>query len=87
MKRAMLFLTLTLGGACRATTPAPAVETVGTLAPSYHSIAVAAVHAGTDLSTSMQAVDTDDAPVAAAGEAVEAPDVAPKGGIVLGAAR
>jgi hypothetical protein len=86
MKISMLLLTLSLG-ACHATTPTPAVETVGTLAPSYASIAVAPVHAGTDLSTSMQAVDTDDAPVSVSGEAVEAPDVAPKGGLVLGAAR
>jgi hypothetical protein len=87
MRFAILILVFTLNACATVVAPQAAPETVGALVPSYHSIAVAAVHPGTDLSTSMQAVDTDDAPVSVSGEAVEAPDVAPKGGLVLGAVR
>lgn len=87
MKTAMLFLALSLG-ACRATTPAPVVETVGSLSPSYRSIAVAPVAPTTDLSIAYQAVsDDDEVATAAAPVAVEAPDVAPKAGLVMGSVR
>lgn len=83
----VLFLGLSLNACATAPRP-PEVETVGALSASYHSIAVAPVHAGTDLSAGFQAVDTDETPVVAgAGEAVEAPEVAAKGGLMLGAAR
>lgn len=89
MKTAMLFL-LALGlNACAATAPTRVeVETPGTLAPSYASIATAPIHAGTDLSGGFAAVDSDDAPVAAAvgGEDVT-PDVSAKGGLTMGSVR
>jgi hypothetical protein len=76
-------------GACATAAPrAVEVETVGALAPSYRSIATAPVAKSTDLSVGFQAVDTDEGPaVAAGGEAVEAPEVAPKAGLVMGGVR
>jgi len=90
MKFALLFLASMSIGAC-ATAPRPpvAVESVGTLAPSYHSIAVAPVHAGTDLSPGgFVAADDDETPVTVGtGEVIEAPEVAVKGGLVMGGVR
>jgi hypothetical protein len=88
MLRAVLF-SLVLAAGCATAAPPAAVETVGTLAPSYHSIATAPVHATTDLSPGVQAVSTDDdAPVSVgSGEAVEAPELAPKAGLVMGGVR
>lgn len=85
-----LLVSLALG-ACHATAPVVAQpETVGTLAPAYASVMSAPVAPSTDLSRgSFVASDADDdgpAVVAGAGEAV-APDVAPKGGLVMGAVR
>jgi hypothetical protein len=77
----------------------PEVESVGTLAASYHSIAVQAVHADTDLSGGFQAVEGDDdagevATTVSRVNAPESPDgselpaVAPKDdGIKMGGAR
>lgn len=90
MARRLALLTTLLLGACRATVPAAAeVETVGALAPSYNSIATAPVHATTDLSPGVQAVSTDeDAPMSVgSGEAVEAPELAPKAALVMGGVR
>ena len=67
-----------------------APETVGNLAASYHSIAVAPVHASTDLTPAFGAVDTDEAPVTVAApiEKAEAPEIAPKtDGITTGTVR
>jgi hypothetical protein len=91
--RTLAVLTTLLLGACRATVPAaPAeVENVGALAPSYHSIATAPVHATTDLSGGFQAVDSDETPAVADGGSADgdvAPDVVSKdGGLRAGAAR
>src|SRR6185437_10478628 len=77
----------------------PEVESVGTLAASYHSIAVQAVHADTDLSGGFQAVEGDDdagevATTVSRVDAPESPDgselpeVAPKtDGVSVGEAR
>jgi len=77
----------------------PEVESVGTLAASYHSIAVQAVHADTDLSGGFQAVEGDDdaGEVATTGSRVNTPEspdgselpaVAPKDdGVKLGEVR
>ena len=78
---------------CRAAVPTPAAEpeTVGQLSASYHSIAVAPVHASTDLTPSFEAVDTDEAApvtVGAPTEKVEAPEIAPKtDGVTVGTVR
>jgi hypothetical protein len=78
-------------GACATAAPrAVEVETVGTLAPSYRSIATAPVAKSTDLSIAYQAVSGDDdgPAVAAGGETVEAPEVVAKGGgLVAGGVR
>lgn len=75
-------------GCATAPRPAAELETVGQLAPSYRSIAVAPVHAATELAVGYQAVSADDDVAAApAPEAVEAPDVTPKAGLVMGAVR
>jgi hypothetical protein len=86
---AIALLALSLLPAACATAPRPPapVETVGSLSPSYRSIATAPVHAGTDLATNFQAVDSDDAPVTVGAGEAAAPDVVAKGGLVLGAAR
>lgn len=66
-------------------------ETVGQLSASYHSVAVAPVHAATDLTPAFGAVDSDeDAPVTVVApvEKVEAPEIAPKtDGVTTGSAR
>jgi hypothetical protein len=75
-------------GACQATAPRVEVETVGTLAPSYRSIATAPVAASTDLSRgSFVASDDDDAPVAVGAGEVSPPDVVTKTGLVMGGVR
>lgn len=80
MLKSLILVSLLVVG-CQATAPAaPPVETVGSLTASYRSIAVAPVHAGTDLSVAYQAVSADDdgpAVAAGGGEAV-APDVTAK---------
>lgn len=88
--RVLALATSLLLGACRATVPAAVeVETVGALAPSYHSVAVAPVHKSTDLGIAYQAAGDDDdvAAAAPAPELVETPDVAPKAGFVMGTVR
>jgi hypothetical protein len=85
-KRIRVALTLgVLAGMMGCATAQPVAttsETVGQLSASYHSIAVAPVHADTDLTPAFGAVDTDDdapAPtVTKPAEVVEAPEIAPK---------
>jgi hypothetical protein len=95
MNRQNIVFALFLGSAsigCATSTRTAVVEpeTVGQLAPSYASIAVAPVHhdAPPELG---QVVDTDeDAPVAVAApaEKVEAPEIAPKtDGVTVGSVR
>jgi hypothetical protein len=83
-------LALLAGLGC-ATAPRPIqVEAVGELTASYHSVASAPVHASTDLTPSFGAVDTDDdapAKVTVGAGVVDAPEVASKGGLVVGEAR
>jgi hypothetical protein len=89
----LIFLAVVLSMYGCATAPKPVaaeVEAVGQLSASYHSIAVAPVHASTDLTPSFGAVDTDDAPVVVGApvEKVEAPEIAPKtDGVTTGAVR
>jgi len=85
-------------GCATAPRPAPAVEAVGQLAPSYHSLAVAAVHHDAPPEFG-GVVDTGDDSVGegittvshapgAGGDGAELPDVAPKDdGIKLGGER
>lgn len=86
-----LFALLAMNACATARPPAEAPETVGALSASYHSIAVAPVHATTDLAPAFGAVDSDqDAPVmvAAPSEKVEAPEIAPKtDGVTTGTVR
>lgn len=87
MKFALLFLALSLG-ACATAAPPAQPETVGTLSASYNSIAVAPVAPSTDLARGSFVASDDDEPVAAAVvEDAAAPDVAAKGGLVMGGAR
>jgi hypothetical protein len=62
-----------------ATAPATVVvEQPGNLSASYHSVAVAPVHADTDLTPSFGVVDTDETPTVVRETTVELPEVAPK---------
>lgn len=79
-------------GCATARPVAPEVESVGTLAPAYNSVAVAPVHAGTDLSPAgFVAADSDaDASptVADGGGAAELPELSGKtGGLKMGGAK
>jgi hypothetical protein len=74
-------LSAAIGCATGAKPVAVEVETVGQLSASYHSVAVAPVHAATDLTPSFGAVDTDEeapAKVSVRTEAVDAPEVVQK---------
>jgi hypothetical protein len=76
----IIALCLTFGACATAPTIAP-VESVGTLAPSYRSIATAPVHATTDLGITYQTVSVDDdsdAIVVTTPETLDGPDVATK---------
>jgi len=90
MRTLILFLALALLPlACASAPRPPEVETVGQLAASETHVMSQPVHETTDLARgSFVASDADDAPVAAVvGEAVEAPEVAAKGGLVMGGVR
>lgn len=74
-----LVLSLLSVACATATRPTVVVESVGTLAPSYNSIAVAPVAKSTDLGVSYQAVSADDdVPVSVPETTDETPEVAPK---------
>ena len=91
----LAMLSAASGCATSSRTTADAPETVGNLSASYRSIAVAPVHASTDLAPSFGAVDTDEdaapatvsAPADGGGD-VALPEVAPKAdGVTTGAVR
>ena len=90
LRAAILFSVLAASGAgCATARPVVTVESVGELAPSYHSIATAPVHATTDLSPDgfVSGGDDDGATTGPAPAATETPDVAPKSGLTMGAVR
>lgn len=89
---AMLLVALGLAAGGCATAPRPVeVESVGDLHASATHVYQAPVHPSTDLSIAYQPAGGDDdaAPAVSggAGESVEAPEVAAKGGLVVGGAR
>jgi len=78
MKTAFL-IGLIVGTFGCATAPAQVVvEQPGNLSASYHSIAVAPVHADTDLTPGFGVVDTDETPAVVSHATVETPEVTPK---------
>lgn len=87
MRTLVFGVALAVGG-CAATAPAPAVEPVGALAPSYRSIATAPVHATTDFGHAEVVGSADDEEKTVVIDAAEMPDVAAKdGGLRAGAVR
>lgn len=88
--RTLAVLTTLLLGACRATVAPPAIETVGSLSASDTHVLQAPVHATTDLGVAYQALSADDDAGATTEHVVgdvEAPELAPKAGLVMGGVR
>lgn len=77
--RTAIFIGVLVGMLGCATAPATiVVEQPGNLSASYHSVAIAPVHADTDLTPSFGVVDTDETPTVVRETTEEAPEITPK---------